>query len=126
MAEGELNVAGDSTMIERRDDSSGGRERDPPAHDSSRDLFGVQLEVTFRLLEAEKRKLVVLQKELAQYDEKELQGLIRRREEKQLENNINRIQHQYNQLEQEYRIAAMGVFRHNRHIRRVSGKRMKQ
>lgn len=120
MAEGELNVAGDSTMIERRDDSSGGRERDPPAHDSSRDLFGVQLEVTFRLLEAEKRKLVVLQKELAQYDEKELQGLIRRREEKQLENNINRIQHQYNQLEQEYRIAAMGVFRHNRHIRRSS------
>lgn len=120
MAEGELNVAGDSTMIERRDDSSGDRERDPPAHDSSRDLFGVQLEVTFRLLEAEKRKLVVLQKELAQYDEKELQGLIRRREEKQLENNINRIQHQYNQLEQEYRIAAMGVFRHNRHIRRSS------
>lgn len=120
MAERELNVAGDSTMIERRDDSSGGRERDPPAHDSSRDLFGVQLEVTFRLLEAEKRKLVVLQKELAQYDEKELQGLIRRREEKQLENNINRIQHQYNQLEQEYRIAAMGVFRHNRHIRRSS------
>lgn len=45
MAEGELNVAGDSTMIERRDDLSGGRERDPPAHDSSRDLFGVQLEV---------------------------------------------------------------------------------
>lgn len=47
MAEGELNVAGDSTMIERRDDSSGDRERDldPPAHDSSRDLFGVQLEV---------------------------------------------------------------------------------
>lgn len=45
MAEGELNVAGDSTLIERRDDSSGGRERDPPAHDSSRDLFGVQLEV---------------------------------------------------------------------------------
>lgn len=45
MAEGELNVAGDSTMIERREDLSGGRERDPPAHDSSRDLFGVQLEV---------------------------------------------------------------------------------
>lgn len=45
MAEGELNVAGDSTMIERRDDLSGVRERDPPAHDSSRDLFGVQLEV---------------------------------------------------------------------------------
>lgn len=45
MAEGELNVAGDSTMIERRDDSSGDKERDPPAHDSSRDLFGVQLEV---------------------------------------------------------------------------------
>lgn len=120
MAEGECNVAGNSTMIERRDDSSGGKERDPPAHESSRDLFGVQLEVTFRLLEAEKRKLVVLQRELAQYDEKELQGLIRRREEKQLENNINRIQHQYNQLEQEYRIAAMGVLRHNRHIRRSS------
>lgn len=47
MAEGELNVAGDSTMIERRDDSSGDRERDPPAHDSSRDLFGVQLEVCY-------------------------------------------------------------------------------
>lgn len=120
MAEGECNVAGNSTMIERRDDSSGGKERDPPAHESSRDLFGVQLEVTFRLLEAEKRKLMVLQRELAQYDEKELQGLIRRREEKQLENNINRIQHQYNQLEQEYRIAAMGVLRHNRHIRRSS------
>lgn len=34
-------------------------------------------QVTFRLLEAEKRKLTVLQKELAQYDEKEPQGLIR-------------------------------------------------
>lgn len=45
MAEGECNVAGNSTMIERRDDSSGGKERDPPAHESSRDLFGVQLEV---------------------------------------------------------------------------------
>lgn len=39
-------------------------------------------------------------------------------------NVCSRIQHQYNQLEQEYRIAAMGVFRHNRHIRRVSGKRI--
>ncbi|XP_022315852.2 ras-GEF domain-containing family member 1B-like isoform X2 [Crassostrea virginica] len=118
MAEGELE--GVSNMIERRDASPGGREKEPPAHDSSRDLFGVQLEVTFRLLEAEKRKLTVLQKELAQYDEKEPQGLIRRREEKQLENNINRIQHQYNQLDQEYQIAAMGVLRHNGHLRRSS------
>ncbi|XP_062598894.1 ras-GEF domain-containing family member 1B-like isoform X2 [Saccostrea cucullata] len=120
MAEGEANLARGKTMIERKDGPPPGREREPPAHDSSKDLFGVQLEVTFRLLEAEKRKLQVLQKELAQYDEKEPQGLLKRREEKQLENNINRIQHQYNQLEQEYRIAAMGVLRHKGHVRRSS------
>jgi hypothetical protein len=40
-------------------------------------MFYSIIQVTFRLLEAEKRKLQVLQKELAQYDEKEPQGLIR-------------------------------------------------
>lgn len=44
MAEGELE--GVSNMIERRDASPGGREKEPPAHDSSKDLFGVQLEVS--------------------------------------------------------------------------------
>lgn len=32
---------------------------------------------------------------------------------------FSRIQHQYNQLDQEYQIAAMGVLRHNGHLRRV-------
>lgn len=40
-------------------------------------MFYFIIQVTFRLLEAEKRKLQVLQKELAQYDEKEPQGLQR-------------------------------------------------
>lgn len=45
MTEREFDVAGDSTMIEKRDDSPPRRDKDPPAHDSSRDLFGIQLEV---------------------------------------------------------------------------------
>lgn len=41
MVEGELNVVGDSIMIERRDDLLGDKERDFFVYDSSRDLFGV-------------------------------------------------------------------------------------
>jgi hypothetical protein len=46
MAEREFDVAGDNIMIQKTDDSSPGKEKDPPAHESSRDLFGIQLEVS--------------------------------------------------------------------------------
>ncbi|XP_046563091.1 uncharacterized protein LOC124271965 [Haliotis rubra] len=60
------------------------------------DLFGVQLEVTFRLLEAEKRKLAVLQRELGLHLSGP--GIQKRKEIDQLKRNICRIQQQYHQL----------------------------
>ncbi|XP_065348818.1 ras-GEF domain-containing family member 1B-like isoform X3 [Cloeon dipterum] len=82
--------------------------RDP---DRTRDLFGLQLEVTSLLLEAERRKLSVLQRELqAALAEG---GSIKAKEQQKHELilAISRIQGQHEQLEKEYRQHAIGVLR---------------
>lgn len=89
--------------------------------DSPADLFGVQLEVTFRLLEAEKRKLEVLQRELCSFVHSDArQGLLKRKQVDQLLSNISRIQQQCEQLELEYKSAAMGAIRRNNYVKRSS------
>ncbi|KAG8235479.1 hypothetical protein J437_LFUL011871 [Ladona fulva] len=82
--------------------------RDP---DRTRDLFGVQLEVTSLLLEAERRKLAVLQRELqAALAEG---GSIKAKEQQKQELivAISKIQAQHDQLDKEYRTHAIGVLR---------------
>ncbi|XP_045464287.1 ras-GEF domain-containing family member 1B-like isoform X3 [Harmonia axyridis] len=90
---------------------------DFPAHDGvelrtvdrSRDLFGVQLEVTSLLLEAERRKLSVLQKEL--HVALEEGGSIKAKEHQKQEliTTITRIQAQHDHLDREYRECALGA-----------------
>ncbi|XP_046352555.1 ras-GEF domain-containing family member 1B-like isoform X1 [Haliotis rufescens] len=74
--------------------------------------------VTFRLLEAEKRKLAVLQRELGLHLSGP--GIQKRKEIDQLKRNICRIQQQYDQLEEEYKVAAMGALRRTNQIKRSS------
>ncbi|KAF5272322.1 hypothetical protein FQA39_LY07923 [Lamprigera yunnana] len=77
--------------------------------DRSRDLFGIQLEVTSLLLEAERRKLSVLQKEL-QIALAEGGSIKAKEHQKQeLLVAITRIQAQYDHLEKEYREHAIGA-----------------
>ncbi|XP_049771681.1 uncharacterized protein LOC126147901 [Schistocerca cancellata] len=82
--------------------------RDP---DRSRDLFGVQLEVTSLLLEAERRKLWVLQRELqaALAEGGSIKAKEHQRQELLLA--ISRIQAQHDHLEKEYEQHAIGVLR---------------
>ncbi|XP_046391806.1 ras-GEF domain-containing family member 1B-like isoform X4 [Ischnura elegans] len=80
----------------------------PRGPDRSRDLFGVQLEVTSLLLEAERRKLCVLQRE---WEGGAAGAGVEARAEQELLAAIARIQAQHDQLEQEYRARAMGVLR---------------
>ncbi|XP_046991991.1 uncharacterized protein LOC124598913 [Schistocerca americana] len=82
--------------------------RDP---DRSRDLFGVQLEVTSLLLEAERRKLWVLQRELqtALAEGGSIKAKEHQRQELLLA--ISRIQAQHDHLEKEYQQHAIGVLR---------------
>ncbi|KAF5297366.1 hypothetical protein FQR65_LT01296 [Abscondita terminalis] len=77
--------------------------------DRTRDLFGIQLEVTSLLLEAERRKLSVLQKEL-QIALAEGGSIKAKEHQKQeLLVAITRIQAQYDHLEKEYREHAIGA-----------------
>ncbi|KAF2903197.1 hypothetical protein ILUMI_02999 [Ignelater luminosus] len=77
--------------------------------DRTRDLFGIQLEVTSLLLEAERRKLAVLQKEL-QIALAEGGSIKAKEHQKQeLLVAITRIQAQYDHLEKEYREHAIGA-----------------
>ncbi|KAL1518281.1 hypothetical protein ABEB36_001925 [Hypothenemus hampei] len=77
--------------------------------DRSRDLFGLQLEVTGLLLEAERRKLAVLQKEL-QIALAEGGSIKAKEHQKQeLLSAIGRIQAQHDHLDKEYRQHALGA-----------------
>ncbi|XP_032792504.2 ras-GEF domain-containing family member 1B isoform X1 [Daphnia magna] len=83
--------------------------RDP---DRTRDLFGVQLEVTSLLLEGERRKLSVLQRELRGALNREAGSLkAKERQQHELILAISRIQSQYDHLEQEYRQTCIGALR---------------
>ncbi|CAG9855721.1 unnamed protein product [Phyllotreta striolata] len=75
--------------------------------DRSRDLFGVQLEVTSLLLEAERRKLSVLQKELQQALEEGGSIKAKEHQKQELLLAIARIQAQYDLLDKEYREHAL-------------------
>uniref|UniRef100_T1JM98 Ras-GEF domain-containing protein n=1 Tax=Strigamia maritima TaxID=126957 RepID=T1JM98_STRMM len=83
-----------------------------------RDLFGVQLEVTSLLLEGERRQLRVLQRELNGSLSSE-EGSLKAKElqHQELIFAINRFQQQYEQLEEEYHQAAIGVLRGNNNPR---------
>ncbi|XP_044766972.1 uncharacterized protein LOC123322946 [Coccinella septempunctata] len=88
-----------------------------PAHESvelrkvdrSRDLFGVQLEVTSLLLEAERRKLSVLQKELQVALEEGGSIKAKEHQKQELITTITRIQAQHDHLDREYREYALGA-----------------
>jgi len=84
-----------------------------PRHpDRTRDLFGVQLEVTNLLLESERRKLSVLQRDLRGALVIEAGSLkAKERQQHELILAISRIQQQYDHLEQEYRQSCIGVLR---------------
>ncbi|CAG0917690.1 unnamed protein product [Notodromas monacha] len=82
-----------------------------------KELFGVQLEVTSLLLEAERRRLILLQNELGNAvilnNNNPNGSSFKAKEEthKELVQAISRIQSQYEQLEQEYKIHALGALR---------------
>ncbi|CAG9763276.1 unnamed protein product [Ceutorhynchus assimilis] len=77
--------------------------------DRSRDLFGVQLEVTSLLLEAERRKLSVLQKELKIALEEGGSIKAKEHQKQELLVAIARIQAQHDHLDKEYREHALGA-----------------
>ncbi|XP_076263601.1 ras-GEF domain-containing family member 1B-like isoform X3 [Rhynchophorus ferrugineus] len=77
--------------------------------DRSRDLFGVQLEVTSLLLEAERRKLSVLQKELQIALEEGGSIKAKEHQKQELLVAIARIQAQHDHLDKEYREHALGA-----------------
>ncbi|XP_063920616.1 ras-GEF domain-containing family member 1B-like isoform X3 [Zophobas morio] len=77
--------------------------------DRSRDLFGVQLEVTSLLLEAERRKLAVLQKELQVALEEGGSIKAKEHQKQELLVAITRIQAQHDHLDKEYREHALGA-----------------
>ncbi|XP_076448653.1 ras-GEF domain-containing family member 1B-like isoform X2 [Babylonia areolata] len=87
--------------------------------ESNVELFGVQLEVTLRLLEAERRKLSVLQRELG-HQLTAGHGPHKKRQTEPLEKNIQRIQQQYEQLDIEYRAAALTAIKRSSLIKRSS------
>ncbi|KAK0164003.1 hypothetical protein PV328_002675 [Microctonus aethiopoides] len=75
----------------------------------SRDLFGVQLEVTSLLLEGERRKLAVLQRELQVALAEGGSVKVKEKARQELLHAISKIQGQHEQLDKEYRIHAAGV-----------------
>ncbi|KAG7198982.1 hypothetical protein KM043_013139 [Ampulex compressa] len=75
----------------------------------SRDLFGVQLEVTSLLLEGERRKLAVLQRELQVALAEGGSVKVKEKQRQELLHAISKIQGQHEQLDKEYRIHAAGV-----------------
>ncbi|XP_006814037.1 ras-GEF domain-containing family member 1B-like [Saccoglossus kowalevskii] len=87
--------------------------------EQSVDLFGVQFEVTSRLLEAERRRLSALKRDLSQVDHKEAIAKDRHRELERQQQYFSRLQVQHDRLEKEYRENAMGVFKihYNRSVK---------
>ncbi|RZF40587.1 hypothetical protein LSTR_LSTR007470 [Laodelphax striatellus] len=92
--------------------------RDP---DRSRDLFGVQLEVTGLLLEAERRKLAVLQRDLQTALAEGGSIKAKEHQKQELLSAISKIQAQHDHLDKEYRHHAMGALRNSK--TRGSGKK---
>ncbi|XP_063217120.1 uncharacterized protein LOC134527957 [Bacillus rossius redtenbacheri] len=85
----------------------------PRAPERTRELFGVQLEVTSLLLEAERRKLSVLQRELQVALAEGGSIKAKEHQKQELIVAISRIQAQHDHLEKEYRQYAIGVLRNS-------------
>ncbi|CAG2064383.1 unnamed protein product, partial [Timema podura] len=83
----------------------------PRKPDRSRDLFGVQLEVTSLLLEAERKKLNVLQRELQVALAEGGSIKAKEHQKQELIVAISRIQAQHDHLDKEYRQHAIGALR---------------
>ncbi|CAG0884162.1 unnamed protein product [Darwinula stevensoni] len=77
----------------------------------TKELFGIQLEVTALLLEAERRRLGILQDSLQVPHSESFKA--QEEQQRELLQAIGRFQTQYDQLDQEYRGRALGVLRHN-------------
>ncbi|XP_030835047.1 uncharacterized protein LOC115921590 [Strongylocentrotus purpuratus] len=78
------------------------------------DIFGVQLEVTSRLLDAEKRRLQVLSKELRSKQPDVVQENQDARKQRDFERRkayLARLQMQHDVLEREFRDAALGMYK---------------
>ncbi|XP_041485950.1 uncharacterized protein LOC121432159 [Lytechinus variegatus] len=78
------------------------------------DIFGVQLEVTSRLLDAEKRRLQVLSKELRSKQPDVVQEYQDARKQRDFERRkayLARLQLQHDVLEREFRDAALGMYK---------------
>ncbi|EGI68293.1 hypothetical protein G5I_02934 [Acromyrmex echinatior] len=93
-------------LVERESEM---QELNAPRPGRSRDLFGVQLEVTSLLLEGERRKLAVLQRELQAALEEGGSVKVKEKQRQELLHAISKIQGQHEQLDKEYRIHAAGV-----------------
>ncbi|XP_054258616.1 uncharacterized protein LOC128983381 [Macrosteles quadrilineatus] len=88
---------------------------EPPARDRdrTRQLFGLQLEVTSLLLEAERRKLNVLQRDLQCALAEGGSIKAKEHQKQELILAISRIQAQHDHLDKEYREHAIGVLRNS-------------
>ncbi|XP_033111329.1 uncharacterized protein LOC117112357 isoform X2 [Anneissia japonica] len=80
-----------------------------PRRKQQKDIFGVQLDVTSRLLDAEKLKLTILQREIKQ--KRHLEGTKKEKELERQRNNLERFQIQHDRLEWEYEQAAFDMFK---------------
>lgn len=74
-------------------------------------LFGVQLEVTEKLLEAEKKKLIQLELQLVEESESGISGVEKEKELTRQKSNYTQLLVQHHQLAKEYEEAARGLFR---------------
>ncbi|GLV45934.1 uncharacterized protein CBL_11731 [Carabus blaptoides fortunei] len=97
------------SLVSERADAGGGAVQPGNKQNRSRDLFGVQLEVTSLLLEAERRKLAVLQKELQVALAEGGSIKAKEHQKQELLIAISRIQAQYDHLDKEYREHALGA-----------------
>lgn len=80
----------------------------------SKQLFGVQLEVTSLLLEGERRKLTVLQRELQiTLDDNHSIKKFKQQQKQELLKAILRIRTQYDILDKEYQQHAIGILRNS-------------
>ncbi|XP_022079726.1 ras-GEF domain-containing family member 1B-like isoform X3 [Acanthaster planci] len=82
-----------------------------PAEKQGKDIFGIQLEVTSRLLDAEGLRLNVLQRELNKKTGTLSSSESRQREFEKQKALISRLQFQHDMLEKQYQEAAMGMFK---------------
>jgi len=83
-------------------------------------LFGVQLEVTEKLLEAEKKKLTLLELQLDEENSHGISSVDKAKELTRQKSNYARLSSQHHQLAKEYEEAARGLLRRSTKQRKSS------